>query len=53
MKTFFASLAVVLISVSTLYAGAPLPDGQLPEPSSLVLLLSGVGGVALWLRKRR
>ena len=50
MKNIFAALALVVISVSTLYAGQPL---QVPEPSSLILLISGVAGVAFWLRKRR
>jgi PEP-CTERM motif-containing protein len=49
MKTFLTALALVVVSVSTVYAGV----AQVPEPSSLVLLISGVGGLAFWLRNRR
>jgi PEP-CTERM motif len=50
MKTFLAAFALVVVSVSTVYAGV---STSVPEPSSLILLISGVGGLAFWLRKRR
>jgi hypothetical protein len=50
MKTLLTALALVVVSVNTLYAGVPQ---LVPEPSSLILLISGVGGLAFWLRRRR
>jgi hypothetical protein len=53
MKTIFAALALVIVSVTILHAGGSPGGGQVPEPSSLILLISGVGGLVFWLRKRR
>jgi PEP-CTERM motif-containing protein len=51
MKTILTALVLVVVSVGSVYAGVSVP--RVPEPSSLILLISGVGGLAFWLRKRR
>jgi hypothetical protein len=50
-KAFFAVIAMLVFSVTTVFAGTNVTP--VPEPSSLLLLISGVGGLAFWLRKRR
>ena len=42
----------VLLPVGAAYAGAPPPDSQIPNPGTLLLLTSGLAGLAWWLRKR-
>ncbi len=59
MKRFLLLLALSLISMGTLNAQMPVQgvsDGtvsKLPEPSALVLVMAGIGGLALWTLRRR
>jgi len=41
----------VLLPVGAAYAGAP-PVRQVPNPGTLLLLTSGLAGLAWWLRNR-
>ena len=41
----------VLLPVGAAYAGAP-PVSQIPNPGTLLLLTTGLAGLAWWLRKR-
>jgi len=59
MKRFLLVLALSFISMGTLNAQVVSQgpsDGstsKLPEPSALVLVMAGIGGLALWTRRRR
>ena len=41
----------ILGSVGIAYAGTPPPPHAVPNPGTLVLFTSGLGGLAWWLRK--
>jgi PEP-CTERM motif len=41
----------VLVPVGAAYAGSPQPR-PVPNPGTLVLLTSGLAGLAWWMRKR-
>jgi hypothetical protein len=41
----------VLLPVGAAYAGGPAPT-QVPNPGTLLLLTSGLAGLAWWLRNR-
>jgi hypothetical protein len=60
MKRFLLVLALSLISVVTLNAQQVVSQdpsdrstGKLSEPSALVLVMAGIGGLTLWTRRRR